>query len=868
MRRIAQVYIGVLGVLAAGILVEAGLHLNRAEWPALLVLAVAGVAANLYTYRSEGAHRMSFLGPTAVVAVLTAGPGVAVLAVALAELIKALVRRVPGIPALYNISQYVITTWVTAAVFGLLGGRPGLPFTEPVRGLLAAVAFMVVNWALLSLLLHLLNGQGFLAIFVQHLISASTYTYFIGQTLAVVAAGALGQSALWLLPLASLASLLYGAFHHHFSALNEARSKGEQLAAVLDATRSAMVAVDGSGRILIANRRFGELFRIGDGHLAGTLLAEALPPEVGALAGAPPEVAGQSRVIEWNGLHLDWFHAPVGSDGAAVLHVFTDVTAAREQEVHLRRAHDAVIQALTAAIDARDPYTRGHSQRVAEIAAALAVELGLPEADVRRVRYAALLHDVGKVGIDDQVLRKDGPLTPGERAMMMQHPVIGAEMLKKAEILRDLLPGIRWHHEWLNGGGYPDGLAGEEIPLDARLIGVADAFDAMTSDRPYRQALTGEEALRRLQSGEGEQFDPAIVAALVRLFRSGRVAACGDAAAAGGRSPAAPDAGLGQIRPVHGKELRVLYQLAREEVDHRDLGGTLQRYFELFAEHVGDFTYVAFICRPDRPPVVASAHGQTTAQGELAGIAARVGRVRETQITHLNGADGACFVLALPLVARGELVGVLCVQAAERGAFHDETVYLLEALSHPVASAISLALYHDRLAHAATHDALTGLLNRAAFYERLTATIGQTDRPVALAILDLDGFKELNDTFGHLTGDTLLSRFGSALAAACRPEDAVARLGGDEFAILMPDADRETAVGLAARARDLLAGLTVPGVESWAMPGVSIGVAVYPEDALTANDLAILADQAMYRNKASRRRGLGVHRLVSLGSGG
>jgi putative nucleotidyltransferase with HDIG domain len=173
-----------------------------------------------------------------------------------------------------------------------------------------------------------------------------------------------------------------------------------------------------------------------------------------------------------------------------------------------------IIRALTAAIDAKDPYTSGHSERVARIAVRLAEELGMPPQKRSDLYLAGLLHDIGKIGIDDLVLKKCGPLTPDEYRSIQAHVEIGVTILKDLKKLHHILPGVRHHHESLDGSGYPDHLSGEQIPLEARILAVADSFDAMSSNRPYRKRLTPMQIDDIFHKGRGTQWDPNVVDAL------------------------------------------------------------------------------------------------------------------------------------------------------------------------------------------------------------------------------------------------------------------------------------------------------------------------------------------------------------------
>lgn len=181
------------------------------------------------------------------------------------------------------------------------------------------------------------------------------------------------------------------------------------------------------------------------------------------------------------------------------------------------------IRTLAAAIDAKDPYTRGHSERVSSYSMAIAKHMGLSQDEVFRIRIAAILHDVGKLGIRDGILNKPGILTDDEFAVMRRHPDIGAQIMSPIRMLKDIIPGIRNHHESWDGRGYPDRLRGDQIPLVARIIGIADTFDAMTTNRPYQTAMPLDQVLERMRSMAGARFDPAVVDAFLAAASAGDI---------------------------------------------------------------------------------------------------------------------------------------------------------------------------------------------------------------------------------------------------------------------------------------------------------------------------------------------------------
>ncbi len=264
--------------------------------------------------------------------------------------------------------------------------------------------------------------------------------------------------------------------------------------------------LDGQGtRPLVKNR------------LSGTLLGADFPG-LENLIGASIAEGGHSYgwILSCNCRDGQEF----GSAEAALLHSIATILGTHLRNTDLYQQHQELlfsfVRSLVSALDARDPYTRGHSERVALIARRLGEELQLPEEDLETLYRAGLLHDIGKVGVDDSVLRKESRLTEREFEHIKQHPMIGYLILAELKNLQDVLPGVRNHHENYAGGGYPDGLAGDEIPLIARIIAVADAYDAMRSDRPYRKGMPLERVEQIFRDGSGRQWDARIIDAYFR----------------------------------------------------------------------------------------------------------------------------------------------------------------------------------------------------------------------------------------------------------------------------------------------------------------------------------------------------------------
>lgn len=210
-----------------------------------------------------------------------------------------------------------------------------------------------------------------------------------------------------------------------------------------------------------------------------------------------------------------------------LLTILADQSAMRLENIdmfnNLQAFYLEMTQALVGAIDAKDSYTHGHSTRAKKYAGEIASKISLPQTIKESIEYGAIMHDIGKIGIPDNILLKKDKLTTEEMKIIRQHPSIGFNIISPVRFLSAVAPMILYHHEWFNGGGYPEGLAKEEIPLGARIIAVIDAFDAMTSDRPYRKALPVKDAVEQLQNGAGKQFDPKIVEIFTNILKEEKI---------------------------------------------------------------------------------------------------------------------------------------------------------------------------------------------------------------------------------------------------------------------------------------------------------------------------------------------------------
>jgi len=525
-------------------------------------------------------------------------------------------------------------------------------------------------------------------------------------------------------------------------------------------------------------------------------------------------------------------------------------------------------QALLAALNARENYTAAHSEAVLELALEVAADLGIDQDAATSVGQVALLHDIGKVGVPDAILQKQGSLTAPEWDVMREHPAIGAQIVSAIGSLSHLAPAVRAEHERWDGRGYPDGLAGEDVPLASRICFVCDAWHAMTSDRPYRRALTPEQARAELERHAGTQFCPTTVGALLRVLDRGGVPVIESVDGAGEGQTRLPR--VRPDRPLE-TELRALITVSSAVAGaHR---------FEQVLDAVGDqackvlraagISISRWEPEHDRMRTLANA-GQLNPGQEarpaletwpLTALDRTLVERGEPYVVALEHPDlpdeeraflehiGRGSALACPILVDGRVWGVLeAYSAVGAPPFAGSHVRFAEALCAQVATAIGRAELFSRLESLAYQDPLTRLPNRRALDERLEEAVARalaTARELSLLFCDLDGLKEVNDRRGHDAGDRALGAAGRALAAAAEafPGSFTSRLGGDEFCVVMEGYGPESARALARDASHRLA----------AKPGgpltFSCGVACLDEEHRRSADLFRAADAAQYAAK-------------------
>jgi diguanylate cyclase (GGDEF)-like protein/putative nucleotidyltransferase with HDIG domain len=577
-----------------------------------------------------------------------------------------------------------------------------------------------------------------------------------------------------------------------------------------------------------------------------------------------------------------------------------------ESKEQLANLYLATVRSLALAIDAKDQFTHQHILRVQQYAVAIAKQMGLSGDDLTAIETSALLHDIGKLGVPEYVLLKPGRLTEEEFAKIKEHPRIGADILDPVPFPWPVLPGVKHHHEKWDGTGYPDGLQGEDIPLQGRILAVADVYDALTSNRSYRNAWTHEKAVAEVCAGAGTHFDPRVVAAFLEVIDDlvAQMAAEGT-----GPKVGIPSGAIQSAEPPRStradvaardiqraaSELWALYEVAQTLSSSLGLKETLDILARKIAAIMPD-TACLFLLRKESDEGVCDFGRHDLGASELFHVRTAVGtnhayftngrtsnanslsmKVARSRTAYLGTFDVEDLVLVaqpaqalssqpwipfntaliVPIVHQGGVLGTINLYHALPEAFSLHEKQLLEMIAERAAMAIHNGLLFDRMLCDAMTDPLTGLANIRVLTEHMARHSGREDRqPFTLLCLDLDSFKPINDNFGHQQGDRVLRELSTLFRRMVRAEDIVIRYGGDEFLILLQNMDEEAALTIETQLRRAVSqydtGLYHPRIGSIRL-GVSIGIGAFPDDGADAATLISVADSRMNQDKAERK---------------
>ncbi|MGB6247541.1 MAG: diguanylate cyclase [Terriglobales bacterium] len=559
--------------------------------------------------------------------------------------------------------------------------------------------------------------------------------------------------------------------------------------------------------------------------------------------------------------------------------------------------HMRTIEALALAIEAKDQTTHDHLQRVRVYAVEVGKELKVEPEEMEALQAAALLHDIGKLAIPEHIVSKPGRLTPEEFEKMKIHPLVGAEILERVQFPYPVVPIVRAHHEKFDGTGYPLGLKGTEIPIGARILSAVDFLDALASDRQYRRALPLHEAMTRLVDESGKSFDPQVVRVLERRYVDlehlvhQRTSKLGkqklstevkdaDANAAPSHGPAAgfEAQGLRQVPErsflssiaAARQEAQTLFELSQDLGASLSLGETLS-VFAVKLRRAMPYDAIAIYVRHGDELVPEYVNGDNfrlfaslripVGQGLSGWVAQNLKPILNgnpsVEPGYLNDSSKYSTLnsaLAVPLEGLQGVVGVVALYHAEKDFFTSDHLRILLAVSSKMALAIENAKKYEQAESSAVTDFLTGLPNARSLFLQLDREMARCKRDnntLTVMVADLDGFKQINDRFGHLEGNRVLRLFAHSLQETSREYDYVARMGGDEFVVIAPGLTPEAAARKAEQMRDLAqqAGKEICNED---ILSLSVGKAIYPEDGMDAEKILSEADKRMYLQKRSQ----------------
>jgi len=567
-----------------------------------------------------------------------------------------------------------------------------------------------------------------------------------------------------------------------------------------------------------------------------------------------------------------------------------------DQQRHVAQVSDlhlATIEALALAIDAKDQTAQSHIRRVQVYAAGLARALGMAENEIQGVKTAALLHDIGKLAVPEHILSKPGPLTQEEFQKIRIHPQVGAEIISGVPFPYPVAPLILSHHERWDGKGYPAGLKGDEIPLGARILAVVDYFDALMSERPYHKAMSLEAALGLVRQEAGKALDPRVVQTFVDMYSA--LAAEAESSQEPARKLTRVAAQLPTAEPAVGlvhdspgrtnvfqdialahREIYALYEIAQAMGSSLGVSDTMALISSKLSNIVPFSCCALFLYNDDtetlRCRFATGVESDTIQQLTIRnghGLTGWVARNRRPLVNARPSADLEAAgqpsdrttlhsALVCPLLFNERFIGTISVYHTEPSVYTDDHRRLLDRISEQAAAVIYNSMVFEQTQEDSLTDPLTGLPNTRSMFMHLTRELARAERlksEVSLLVMDLDNFKEINDTFGHHVGDRALRDIATVLRAGIRPYDVCVRYAGDEFIVVLAGCGADE-----AERKRLELQRAVDGLQFEARPGqmlplaISVGAAVFPHDGNTYETLLATADSRMYRDKTRRKR--------------
>lgn len=567
----------------------------------------------------------------------------------------------------------------------------------------------------------------------------------------------------------------------------------------------------------------------------------------------------------------------------------------------LSRRQTSIIETLALAIDAKDHSTHGRARRVQVYALGIAKSLGIDNReDLEALSTAALLNDIGKLAIPEYILSKPGKLTDAEFAKMKSHVEIAANILEPIRFSDGVVPIIRYHHERVNGSGYPYGIKGHEIPLGSKILAVADTFDALTAQRTYRKPLSVPEAIDQIRAESGVCFDVEVVRAFLNVAPALAEEVSALDANRHSDKTRMPQSALGteyerkqwlqekgfsEIASTH-REIYALHEIFQAVGKSLKLEDTLNIILTKL-QSVVPFTTGAVYLKNKKNDMIHPAmvtgeyaeqlHKNWIRMGEgLTGHAIAVNQLVVNSdpamdfrnLTYLEQPHQLANAMIFPLRDKDSVLGAIALYSdKDKEAFSEDHVRLMETVSERAAVSIQNALSFQYYEENSLTDPLTGLPNsRYMFmvFEQNVKKANRADEKMAVLVMDLNDFKQVNDQYGHKVGDEVLVKVAELLQKEMRRYDTCIRYAGDEFVAFLYNAERETAEKIVERIRKAVHALVLK-VSSGnnVRLGISVGLSMYPEDGIELTQLFTVADSQMYNDKFETKAAMAARQAAA-----